>query len=106
MSKIKLYLNPAILSSKAAGGYPLHTFVRAVNADCGLECTPSCPDGDCLPTTNRSSKVPKARQNATQAQLFAVLQVLTDRIEQLEARLAAFEPVAAGGAEESEDQLT
>ncbi len=104
MSKIKLYLNPAMLTSKEAGGYPLHTFVRAVNVDCGLECTPSCPDGDCLPRANRSGKAKQT--NASQAQLLAVLQVLTDRIEQLEGRLAAFELVVTSGAEESEDQLT
>lgn len=86
-----------MLTSKEAGGYPLHTFVRAVNVDCGLACTPSCPDGDCLPRTNRSGK---AKQNK---QLLAVLQVMTARIELLEARLAALEPVTTGDAEESED---
>ena len=90
MSKLQLYINPAILSSKEAGGFPVHTFVRAINVDCGLDCQPSCPDGDCLPRTNRSTR---ARQNASQAQLVAVVQILTARIDQLEARLAQLEPV-------------
>lgn len=102
MSKIKLYINPAMLTSKEAGGYPLHTFVRAVNVDCGLECTPSCPDGDCLPRANRSGKAKQT--NASQAQLLAVLQVMTARIELLEARLAALEPSTTTSAEELADQ--
>jgi hypothetical protein len=88
---VKYYINPAILSSKKAGGISLNAIVRAVLADCGLDCTQECPDDDCLPTTNRSGNRRVASKAATKQEFRVGVALLLAKIETLEAKIAELE---------------